>query len=393
MKPVLRRVALPAFLAALLSLLLAWASPSTALAEGGAELVLSQGVESVNEPFSVTGMLPGDRESIDVLVEVRHSEALSVTFEAEMAGESAALSRALELRVVDRSTGAVLCEGTVAALDGRPFSVDLPKSADGTSTLAWRVEAELPTSAGNEHQASRCEIDLQWHVEEGDQPKLAPLVKTGDWMAFAFVLALACAVLGVMLAWRLRSRQAAAEGTPAIGASRRAKVAALLGAVAALLAAAVLAWALLGPHARLPHSTFETGTVAVDLNGGEPVFADGEAFLAPDGSVTREFTVTNTGTADAYYRLYLMDVQGDFAPALEVVIARGDDVLFEGGFLELTPEDACVSDVVLAAGQTDVLTATVRTSDGSGDAYQAADISFDLRVQAVQARNNEGRVF
>lgn len=393
MKPVLRRVALPAFLAALLSLLLACASPSTALAEGAAELVLSQGVESVNEPFSVSGMLPGDRESIDVLVEVRHAEALSVTFEAEVVGESAALSRALELRVVDRATGAALYEGTVAALDANPFAIDLPKSENGTSVLAWRIEAGLPTSAGNEHQASRCEIDLHWYVEGGDQPKLASLVRTGDWTAFALLLALACVAVGAMLAWWLRARRAVAEGEPATGGNHRAKATALLGAAAALLAAAVLAWALLGPHARLPHSTFETGTVSIDLNGGDPVFADGEAALAPGGSITREFAVANTGTADAYYRLYLEDAAGELAPALEVVIARGDDVLFEGGFSELASEDACVSDEPLAAGRTDVLTATVRMSDAAGNGYQAADVSFDLRAQAVQARNNEGRAF
>ena len=60
--------------------------PSAAHADNTVELVLSQGVESVNEPFAVSGMLPGDCESIDIIVEVRHMEALSVAFEAEVAG-------------------------------------------------------------------------------------------------------------------------------------------------------------------------------------------------------------------------------------------------------------------------------------------------------------------
>ena len=101
--------------------------PSAAHADNTVELVLSQGVESVNEPFAVSGMLPGDCESIDIIVEVRHMEALSVAFEAEVAGEPVALSDALELRVVDRVEGTVLYEGTIAALDAHPLSVDLPK--------------------------------------------------------------------------------------------------------------------------------------------------------------------------------------------------------------------------------------------------------------------------
>ncbi len=389
----LPRCILAAILAALLLASTVCGFPSAAHADNTVELVLSQGVESVNEPFAVSGMLPGDCESIDIIVEVRHMEALSVAFEAEVAGEPVALSDALELRVVDRVEGTVLYEGTIAALDAHPLSVDLPKSEGGLSTLAWRVEVELPASAGNEHQASRCEVDLHWSVEEGDLAKLVPLVQTGDLTVLALLLVLACAAVGMMIAWWVRARQVVVEGAPATGKGRRAKASALLGAVFALLAAAALAWAAFGPHVRLPRSTFETGTVAIDLNGGEPVFPAGEVVLAPGCSVTREFTISNRGTADAYYRLCLADAGGGLAPALEVVIAHGDDVLFEGGFSGLASKDACVSDEVLAAGQTDSLTATVRMREGAGNAYQAADVSFDLRVQAVQARNNEGRGF
>ena len=57
----------------------------------------------------------------------------------------------------------------------------------------------------------------------------------------------------------------------------------------------------------------------------------------------QEFTVSNTGTADVRYRIYLADVTGDLAASLEFTIRRGDDVLFCGSAAELEGADACLS--------------------------------------------------
>ena len=79
------------------------------------DITLSQGVESANAPFSVSGMLPDDAETQGVEVDVSHKAWLSVQFEVgrveNRAGDAARLCDVLHLRVVDRVTGAIVLEG------------------------------------------------------------------------------------------------------------------------------------------------------------------------------------------------------------------------------------------------------------------------------------------
>lgn len=353
-------------------------------------LVLAEGIESVNEPFSVSSMVPGDEASIDVAVDVRHHADMQVWFRAEPAEADAALLRALELTVTDIPTGRVLYTGAAERLATvGSFAVDVPKNETGTTRLAWRVTAKLPTSAGNEVQATRCVIDLHWFVPEGEQPNLAPLAKTGDVGPFILliILALLAAFAAVAFAWRAGASHRGEQGrrmTKAVGAG--ALVLSIVGCVA-------LAWALLLGYARLPFNLFETGTVSIDLNEGRPIFPEDGLTLEPGSTVVEEFTVTNTGTADAFYWVFLTDVEGELAPSLQVAVARGGEVLFSGSALELTSAAVCESPTALAPGSTDTLTATVHMAEQAGNTYQGEHIAFDVSVQAVQARNNEGRAF
>ena len=63
--------------------------------------------------------------------------------------------------------------------------------------------------------------------------------------------------------------------------------------------------------------------MSIELNEGRPVFSDGVP-LEAGRTATEEFTVSNTGTADVRYRIYLADVTGDLAASLEFTIRRGD---------------------------------------------------------------------
>ena len=91
--------------------------PSAALAEAGPfDVVLAQGAASANEPFSLSGMLPGDEEAIDVAVDVRHECPLRVHFKIDPVECDSPLSGALMLRIEDAATGAVVCEGALDQL-------------------------------------------------------------------------------------------------------------------------------------------------------------------------------------------------------------------------------------------------------------------------------------
>lgn len=116
--------------------------------------------------------------------------------------------------------------------------------------------------------------------------------------------------------------------------NHRKPLVALIIAIALLLAAAALAWALLWAQVRLPHNAFQTGTVSIDLNGGKPVFGK-DVEMEPGRTLVEDFTVTNTGTASCYYRVRLEDLKGELASALDITIKRGDEVLYQGSAIEL----------------------------------------------------------
>ena len=57
-------------------------------------------------------------------------------------------------------------------------------------------------------------------------------------------------------------------------------------------------------------------------------------------TVNKDFTLSNTGTADVYYKLYFRDVSGELADVLEVTLTDGSDVLYTGTLSGLTPPPA-----------------------------------------------------
>ena len=364
------------FLAGLVAL-----RPPAAFADAGSfDVVLAQDAASANEPFSLSGMLPGDEETIDVAVDVRHESPLHVNFEIDPVECDSPLSGALVLRIEDAATGAAVCEGTLDQLTkATPLVIEVPESETGVTRLSWRVAAQMPPSAGNENQSARCVVDLHWFVQGDYQASLAPLPKTGDPL-LPILLVLAVVAGAAALVWRF-------------GRARRGKLLACMVALAVSVGAVgAFAWAAFGAHAKLPFNLFETGTVSIELNEGRPVFSDGVP-LEAGRTATEEFTVSNTGTADVRYRIYLADVTGDLAASLEFTIKRGGDVLFCGSAAELERVDACVSDAVLAPGHVDVLTASVRLLPAAVGDGRGQSASFDLCAQATQVKNNEGGAF
>ena len=364
-------------------------------------------------------MLPGDTESISVQVRVGHVAALDVWFKAEISEDSSALSEMLDLRVIDSASGTVIWQGALGDLNASsPVCVSVPASETGSTVLSWRIEAALPTHVGNEYQSARCVADLHWCVQGDDQSKLTPLLPAGDGLPptfLALALIAAVAVLAVAAGvFRRKYGMFAASATlaaptgahedfalpssdfgkPGDGSWLRRKGMAVCAlAVVGLLVAAVVAWALIWAHAHLPENAFETGSVSLELNGGRPVFPEGSARLEPGCTAVEEFTVSNTGTAEAYYRVYLSGLRGGLASSLEVTVSRGSSVLYRGSAAGLEHSDACPSDKTLAPGQTDVLAIEVSMAKGSGNNYQGEDVSFDLCVQATQTENNGGREF
>ena len=152
---------------------------------------------------------------------------------------------------------------------------------------------------------------------------------------------------------------------------------------------AITTYALISAIVGVDGNVFNTGTVEIELNGGEPVFDGSDMNVEPGYSAKKDFTVENKGTADVYYRLYLENVSGSLTDALSFEIYDGDRLIFSGSADKLSRETPCINSEVLKTGGTDTLTAVVKMRKDAGNAYQSGGITFDITADAVQAKNNQ----
>ena len=140
-------------------------------------------------------------------------------------------------------------------------------------------------------------------------------------------------------------------------------------------------------------NVFQTGTVSINLNDGEPVVTKKELLFKPGATLEKEFFIENNSTMDVYYRVYLENATGSAAEVLEVTLKNGDEVLFDGKVAELTREMAEASKNFLHMDETVWLTAVFHMPEEAGNALQKTSLHFDVCVDAVQTKNNPDRLF
>lgn len=154
---------------------------------------------------------------------------------------------------------------------------------------------------------------------------------------------------------------------------------------------AVTTYALILSMIGVKNNLFETGKVEIELNGGKKIFDDTD--IEPGKSIVKEFTVKNESSAEVYYRIYADKVEGSMSEALEIRIYDGEEEIYKGKIEEMDRKRACVGEEALKAGEEKKLKAIVKLSESAGNKYQNGEISFDIKADAVQARNNPGKTF
>lgn len=154
----------------------------------------------------------------------------------------------------------------------------------------------------------------------------------------------------------------------------------------------VTTFALFYPAA-VEDNLFGMGAVKVDLNGGRPVIQENEFLFEPGATVEKNFYIENKSTCDVYYKLYFDNVDGGLAAVLDVQIRDGETVLYSGKATELTKANAGAAEDILRTGERRTLTIMFHFPKDSGNMTQGRRLSFDLNADAVQTRNNPGRIF
>ena len=150
-----------------------------------------------------------------------------------------------------------------------------------------------------------------------------------------------------------------------------------------------LVWATVSVEGNL----FHTGTVKINLNDGRPVVEEHEFLFEPGMTVKKDFFIENQSTWDVYYKLYFADVEGGLANVLEITVKDGDKVLYSGKAANLTKENVGAADDVLKLNERRNLTVYFHFPEGVGNNTQNLVLTFSMKADAVQTKNNPNRVF
>lgn len=155
----------------------------------------------------------------------------------------------------------------------------------------------------------------------------------------------------------------------------------------------ITTFALIYYNVTVDDNLFQTGTAKINLNDGKPVIEEHEFLFEPGMTVEKDFFLENQSTAEVYYRLYFDKIEGGLADILEITIREGDNTLYTGKAADLTRETVGAADDLLKLNERRELTISFHFPEKTGNIGQAQYLSFELRADAVQTKNNPDRLF
>lgn len=155
----------------------------------------------------------------------------------------------------------------------------------------------------------------------------------------------------------------------------------------------ITTFALILASVSVDDNIFNTGSVKLNLNDGQPVITDSEYLFEPGMRIKKDFFLENQSTCSVYYRLYFEDIQGDLADVLEITVTYGDTVLYSGKINDLSKDKVAAADDVLEIGDRRTLSLSFYYPPESGNEYKGKYLSFTLCADGVQTRNNPSKSF
>ena len=142
---------------------------------------------------------------------------------------------------------------------------------------------------------------------------------------------------------------------------------------------------------------FETGNIdiqVIDENGkinDEARLIEERDFLFEPGmTVVKPVYVKNTGTWDAYCKLYFNDIKGDLADILDVTVADKitGDVLYTGKVSGLNSTSKALGVTEIKEKEKREYTVTFHYPEAEGNAGQGKELTFTMEAKAIQTKNN-----
>lgn len=154
----------------------ATAKPPAASETPAAAIYLHSKNPGDNQPFNITNMFPGDKETRYYCVRVSCHDEVTVHFKADIRRGYEKLAEVMKIRITLLDSDELMYDGLMKDM---PESVATKLTTRGSATheLYYKITAYLDTSVGNDYMEKDLAADFKWWVEETG--KLDP-PKTGD---------------------------------------------------------------------------------------------------------------------------------------------------------------------------------------------------------------------
>lgn len=140
------------------------------------------------------------------------------------------------------------------------------------------------------------------------------------------------------------------------------------------------------------NNIFRTGSVSIDLNGGQPVIEAEDSNFAPGMTLEETFYIQNESTYSVYYKLYFRNLSGDMADVVEVTIYNGEEILYKGTPSSLTKEKVKAANDELLINERRELKIVFVFPEEAGNLIDNM-LTFDLCADATQTKNNPEKFF
>ncbi len=112
--------------------------------------------------MELTGMLPGDSITKYYEVELKQEGDKYLEFQADIAQSTNHLENALSLKVENRETQFLLCDGRLSDIAGQAFQEKITDETNQEERQIYKITVSMDTSAGNEYQNSSLTLNFKW---------------------------------------------------------------------------------------------------------------------------------------------------------------------------------------------------------------------------------------
>lgn len=144
-------------------------------------------------------------------------------------------------------------------------------------------------------------------------------------------------------------------------------------------------------------ATFEIGLYNADDVLGGPIITKDDGFLFEPGmTVKKKFSLHNSGTVDAYFRIYFDDIDGALADILQVRITDADDneIYPWRTMSEMVKKNTKAADKTLESLEKLELYIWFHMPEEATNLDKASlSLTFDMCADAVQKKNNDNKEF